>query len=98
MDQTQIAREMLARRAGLQFLRGLNDMARKLPHPDGRTLTVTVTVKDSGEQLGSVDVDTTNADDLGFLASRRDTSLRAKAAPAPVPAIKPNLRLVGGAK
>jgi hypothetical protein len=96
MDQMQMAREMLARRAGLQLLRGLNDLARKLPHPDGRTLTVTVTVKDSGEELGSVDVDSTNADDLGFLASRRNTSPRPTT--TPIPAGKPALYVVGGAK
>jgi hypothetical protein len=101
MDQQQMAREMLARRAGLQLLRGLNDLARKLPHPDGKTLRVTVEVIDSSEQLGSVDVDSTNASDLGFLASRRDVTVRAKqqttpAATAPVaPIRKPNLRLVG---
>src|SRR5687768_14964449 len=82
-------RDMLARRAGLQFLRGLTDLTRKLPHPHGTTLRVTVTVIDSGEDLGSVDVDTTNASDLGFLASRRTTSTRTAAAPAPASAGKP---------
>lgn len=96
MDQQRIAREMLARRAGLQFLRGLTDLTRKLPHPNGPALRITVTVIDSGEELGSVDVDPTNASDVGFLASRRDDSLRAKTAPAPAPAGKPALRLVGG--
>ncbi|MEU1134128.1 hypothetical protein ABZ383_30445 [Streptomyces sp. NPDC005900] len=102
MDQVQMAREMLARRSGLQLLRGLNDLARKLPHPDGKTLRVTVEVIDSGEQLGSVDMDTTNASDLGSLASRRDTTVRSAkaatpAAPAPLIPIrnKTNLRLVG---
>jgi hypothetical protein len=97
MDQEHIAREMLARRAGLQLLRGLNDIARNLPHPHGTSLTVTVTVIATGEDLGSVDVDSTNASDLGFLASRRDASIRTKTAPAaPAPAEKPALRLVGG--
>lgn len=98
MDQTQMAREMLARRAGLQFLRGINDLARKLPHPDGKTIRITAVLIDSGEDLGTVDVDATNASDLGFLASRRDVTVRTKAAVAPVvPIGKPNLRLVGGA-
>jgi hypothetical protein len=98
MNQQDSAREMLARRAGLQFLRGLNDLTRKLPHPNGVTLRVTVTVIDSGEDLGSVDVDATNASDLGFLASRRNTSVRTRTAPAPAPTGKPALRLVGGAR
>jgi hypothetical protein len=101
MDQTREAREMLARRAGLQFLRGLNDIAGNLPHPHGKTLRVTVTVVDSGEDLGSVDVDSTNASDLGFLASRRDANVRAKVSSAPARATavngKPSLRIVGGA-
>ena len=92
------AREMLARRAGLQFLRGLNDLTRRLPHPNGVALRVTVTVIDSGEDLGSVDVDATNASDLGFLASRRDHTVRTTAAPASAPAGKPALRLVGGGR
>jgi hypothetical protein len=91
------ARDMLARRAGLQLLRGLTDLTRNLPHPHGTTLRVTVTVIDSGEDLGSVDVDATNASDLGFLASRRDTSIRT-AAPAPAPTGRPSLRLVGGGR
>ncbi|MFF0009612.1 hypothetical protein ACFYQT_40160 [Streptomyces tibetensis] len=97
MDQQQMAREMLARRAGLQFLRGLNDLARKFPHSDGHALRVTVTVIETGEDMGSVDVDITNASDLGFLASRRDTTLRPKPAPAPAPAGRRHLRSVGGA-
>lgn len=104
MDQKQIAREMLARRAGLQFLRGLNDLARKLPHPDGRAIRVTVEIIDQAgnpvEHLGTADIDTTNTSDLGFLASRRDVTVRTKAAatpPAPmVPTGKPNLRLMAG--
>lgn len=88
----------IARRAGLMFLRGLTDLTRKLPHPNGPALRVTVTVIDSGEELGAVDVDATNASDLGFLASRRDVSARTKPAPAPAPAGKPTLRLVGGGR
>jgi hypothetical protein len=90
-------REMLARRAGLQFLRGLTDLTRKLPHPDGPTIRVFAVLIDSGEDLGSVDVDATNASDLGFLASRRDHTVRT-AAPVPAPASKPALRLVGGGR
>lgn len=90
----------IARRAGLMFLRGLTDLTRKLPHPDGTTLRITVTVIDSGEELGAVDVDATNASDLGFLASRRDTTVRTKTTPAPAPvyAGRPNLRVVGGGR
>lgn len=94
----RIARDMLARRAGLLFLRGLNDLTRNLPHPDGTTLRVTVTVIGTGEDLGSVDVDARNASDLGFLASRRHTTIRTQNTPAPVPAGKPNLHVVGGAR
>jgi len=98
--QQDTARAMLARRAGLMFLRGLTDLTRKLPHPDGTTLRITVTVIDSGEELGAVDVDATNASDLGFLASRRDTTVRTKTTPAPAPvyAGRPNLRVVGGGR
>jgi hypothetical protein len=96
MDQTSNVREMLARRAGLQFLRGLNDITRNLPHRDGTTLRVTVTVIDSGEDLGSVDVGSMNASDIGFLASRRNASVRAKTLPVPALSGKPALRLVGG--
>ena len=78
------------------FLRGLTDLTRNLPHPNGPALRITVTVIDSGEELGSVDVDSTNASDLGFLASRRNASVRAKTTPAPVFAGRPNLRVVGG--
>lgn len=92
-----MARELLGRRAGLQFLRGMNDLARNLPHPDGKTLRISVTVIDSGEDLGTVDIDATNASDLGFLASRRNTTLRPAPAPTPPPTGKPNLRVVGGA-
>lgn len=95
MDQKQIAREMLARRAGRVLLCGINDMATELPSTDGKTLRITVEVIDSGEKVGTVDVDTTNADDLGLLGSRRAKQLRTKPNPAPVG--KPNLRLVGGA-
>lgn len=101
MDQQQMARDMLARRAGLQFLHGLEDLAAQLPHPDGRTIRITVEVIGTGEQVGSVDVDTTNATDLGFLASRRNTTLRPAPAPAPTatprPSGRPSLRIVGGA-
>lgn len=97
MDQTCQAREMLARRAGLQFLRGLNDLARKLPHPHGTALRITATVIDSGEDLGSVDIDCTNASDIGFLASRRDTTAHTKTALAPAATGKPSLRIVRGA-
>jgi len=98
--QQDTARAMLARRAGLMFLRGLTDLTCKLPHPDGTTLRITVTVIDSGEELGAVDVDATNASDLGFLASRRDTTVRTKTTPAPAPvyAGRPNLRVVGGGR
>lgn len=101
MEQQQMARVMLARRAGIQLLRGLNDLARNLPHPDGRTLRVTVDIIDQTgsivEQLGTADIDVTNASDLGFLASRRNTTIRPAPAPAPAPSGKANLRLVGGA-
>ncbi|MDX3283225.1 hypothetical protein, partial [Streptomyces scabiei] len=80
---------------GRQFLTGLDDMASSLPHPDGRTLRVTVEVVASGERLGSVEVDTTNAADLGFLASRRHATVHPTN--APVSSGRPNLRLVGGA-
>lgn len=96
MDATRDIHQQMAARAGLQFLRGLNDLTRNLPHPNGVTLRVTVTVIDSGEDLGSVDVDSTNASDLGFLASRRDSAAHAKPAPAPVYAGRPNLHVVGG--
>lgn len=93
MDQERIAREMLARRAGRNLLAGLTDMATQVPSTDGVALRVTVTVIDSGEELGAVDVDITNADDLGAIASRRAAQLRAKPA---APAAKANLHLVGG--
>ncbi|HEX5567111.1 MAG TPA: hypothetical protein VFY14_09350 [Streptomyces sp.] len=86
----------LARRAGLMFLRGLTDMTRQLPSPTGVALRITVTVIDSGEDLGSVDVDSTNLDDLGRLASRRAATFHRKPAPDPAPTGKPALRLVGG--
>ena len=96
MDQQQIAREMLARRAGLFFLRGLNDLARNLPHPDGPALQISAVVIGSGEDLGSVDLDVTNAQDLGFLASRRTP--RPRTAPALVtPTGTRRLYVVGGA-
>lgn len=92
--------QALARRAGLMFLRGLTDLTRALPHPNGPALRITVTVIDTGEHLGSVDVDTTNASDLGFLASRRDASVRTKTTPAPAPVYvgRPNLHVVGGGR
>ena len=96
--QQDTARAMLARRAGLMFLRGLTDLTRKLPHPNGPALRITVTVIGTGEELGSVDVDSTNASDLGFLASRRNASVRAKTTPAPVYAGRPNLHVVGGGR
>ncbi|MFE1451979.1 hypothetical protein [Streptomyces olivaceoviridis] len=90
MDQKRIAR-----RAGLFFLRGLNDLARNLPHPDGPAIRITAVVIGTGEDLGSVDLDTTNAQDLGFLASRRTP--RPRTAPALVtPTGKRGLYLVGG--
>ncbi|QLJ06830.1 hypothetical protein HZZ00_38025 (plasmid) [Streptomyces sp. NEAU-sy36] len=97
--QDSTAREMLARRAGLQLLRGLTDITRNHPHPHGTTLRVTVTVIDSGEDLGSVDVDSTNASDIGWLASRRNSTVRTAAAPAPAPAAngRPSLHIVRGA-
>ncbi|MCX4911828.1 hypothetical protein [Streptomyces sp. NBC_00878] len=94
MDQQRIAREMLARRAGRNLLGGLTDMATEVPSAAGVALRVTVTVIDSGEELGTVDVDITNVDDLGAIASRRAAHLRAK----PAPAGKANLHLVGGAQ
>lgn len=96
------ARRMLARRAGLMFLRGLTDMTRQLPSPAGTALRVTVTVIDSGEDLGSVDVDSTNLDDLGRLASRRAATFLRKpalaAVPSPAPSGRPVLRVVGGGR
>ncbi|MFD8839825.1 hypothetical protein [Streptomyces griseofuscus] len=93
--QDPTAREMLARRAGLQFLRGLTDITRNLPHPHGTSIRITATVIDSGEDLGSVDVDSTNASDLGWLASRRTPSTRTT--PIPAADSKPNLHIVRGA-
>ncbi|GGS96304.1 hypothetical protein [Streptomyces violaceus] len=93
MDQKQIAREMIARRAGRTLLVGLGDMVREVPSDAGVALRVTVTVIDSGEQIGTVDVDTTNADDIGYIATRRAAGLRNR----PAPTGKPALRLVGGA-
>lgn len=98
MDQKQTARNMLARRAGLMFLRGLTDLTRNLPHPNGPALRITVTVITTGEELGSADIDTTNASDLGHAASHRNTKPRTTPAPAPAPTGKPRLRLVGGAQ
>lgn len=90
------ARNMLARRAGLYFLRGLNDITRNHPHPCGATLRVTVTVIKTGEDLGSVDVDSTNANDIGYLASRRTIPTRPNTTTTPTPAGKPRLHIVGG--
>ncbi|WP_055694238.1 hypothetical protein [Streptomyces prasinopilosus] len=101
-------RNMLARRAGLTLLRGLADLTRRLPSPDGPALRVTVTVIATGEEVGSVDVDATNTDDVGHFASRRAETFRAKTTPtpaaglavvsAPAPAGTPVLRLVGGGR
>jgi hypothetical protein len=92
MDQTQITRQIMARRAGRVLLCGLHDMATQLPSPHGKTLRVTVEIIESGEQIGTVDVDATNADDLGALGARRAIQLGSK----PAPTHKPQLRLVGG--
>lgn len=92
MDQKRIACDMLARRAGRNLLHGLTDMVTEVPSAAGVALRVTVTVIDGGEQLGTVDVDITNADDLGAIASRRAAQLRAK----PAPVGKTKLHLVGG--
>jgi hypothetical protein len=96
MDQQQIGLEMAARRAGRVLLCGLNDMATDLPSPAGKTLRVTVTVISTGEQLGTEDVDSTNAHDLGTLGSQHTKQQRTRRNPTPIS--KPNLRLVGGAK
>lgn len=88
--------QVIARRTGLVFLRGLTDLTRRLPSPAGPALRVTVTVLGSGEELGSVDVDATNLDDLGHFASRRAATFRPKSTPVPAPAGKPALYLVGG--
>lgn len=101
MEQERSTLDMLARRAGRNLLTGLTDMAQKVPSPHGLSLRITVEVIDSGEvvdTVGSVDVDTTNADDLGFIASQRAVTLAAKATEAvQAPSCKSHLRLVGGA-
>ena len=95
MDQQQTALDMIARRSGRVLLCGLHDMATELPSPAGKTLRVTVTVISTGEVLGTEDVDSTNAHDLGTLGSQRTKQQRTRRLSAPTG--KPNLRLVGGA-
>jgi len=92
MDQKQIAHEMIAQRAGRNLLTGLNDMAQHLPSHAGLTIRVTATLISTGQHLGTVDVDSLNADDLGLMATRRAKVLRDK----PAPTGKPALRVVGG--
>ncbi|MGW5582852.1 hypothetical protein [Streptomyces sp. NPDC003857] len=69
-----MAVQMLANRAGVGFLRDLASLVEAHPHPNGPALRVSVTVIASGEQLGEVDVDTTNLWDIGNLAARRAAS------------------------
>ncbi|MEZ7005696.1 hypothetical protein [Streptomyces sp. AD55] len=86
----------IARRTGLLFLRGLTDLTRRLPSPAGPALRVTVTVIGTGEELGSVDIDSTNLGDLGSFATRRAATFQPNSNPTPVG--KPALHLVGGAR
>lgn len=90
MDQERIAHQMLAHRAGLDFINGLKQLTQKLPSPAGTSLRITVTVIDGGKELGSVDMDTTNLDDLGRLAARRAATFQ------PQPSTRPVLRVIGG--
>lgn len=115
MDETRDVYQQLAARAGRRLLTALADLPEFRPRPGitlGR-LRVSVTVADSGLDLGSVDLDSVNVDDLAELTARRAEGLRAKharadrptpaptgTAPAPVPAPsgRPALRLVGGGR
>ncbi|MET8571878.1 hypothetical protein [Streptomyces sp. NPDC004783] len=95
-DRQNAIRQMIAARSGRNFLAGIHAMTTKLPSQAGLALRITVTVIDTGEDVGTVDVDSVNADDLGNLAARRAATFHAK--PTPAPNGKPALRLVGGGR
>jgi hypothetical protein len=93
--QADIYRQF-AERAGRNFLDGLRALPEYKPRPgvDLGLLRVTVSVVDSGLDLGSVELDPVNLGDLADITARRAEGLRAKHA---LLAGRPNLRLVGGA-
>ncbi|MEU8472715.1 hypothetical protein AB0F30_33360 [Streptomyces sp. NPDC029006] len=88
-DGYALGRRMVAHRAGREFLAVAAELAEAHPHPHGRSLRVTVTDADSGEDIGSVDIDSVNLWALWQHARRPEAS---PAAEAPAPARR--LRLV----
>lgn len=90
MTADEFALHFLAGSATAAFVAGVGRLVAAHPHPHGTRLRVTVTVVDSGEQLGQVDVDVTNLWDLGRFADRR-----AAASFEPAPQV-PRLQLLRG--
>ncbi|MGV9891709.1 hypothetical protein [Streptomyces sp. NPDC003395] len=86
-------RQMLARRAGVNLINGLQTMAEQVPSPHGPALRITVTVIGTGETLPPVDVDSVNIADLARIAANRPDTLR----PQPARPAR-HLRAIGGGK
>ncbi|WP_055563640.1 hypothetical protein [Streptomyces atriruber] len=70
VDERMVQR-MLDGRAASAFVKGVARMVEACPHPRGRTLRVTVTAVDGGEEFGAVEVDVTNLWELGMRAGWR---------------------------
>ncbi|MFE6474635.1 hypothetical protein [Streptomyces rochei] len=98
MDQRAQARQQLAEREAHHFITAVTELTTALPHPHGPAIRITLTATETGEDLGTVDIDLTNLWSVSRSASARANTPIATGRPAPTPAVtgRPKLHVVGG--